>query len=103
MSFLSRSVDSITNFGTSSLPNKCCYQLHEGSNQDEQLLSHKGAHLCEITRMGLLTPPTFIISTECSLKCFNLSTRNEISSFCGKMSRNNKFTIILHYFILFSF
>lgn len=48
------------------------YHFNEGSLEDKGLLSNKGAHICEITRLGLPVPTGFILSTvSLSLYCAN--------------------------------
>ena len=42
---------------------KKCFSLTEGSSEDAMLLSPKFASLCELWKLGLGTPPGFILST----------------------------------------
>lgn len=63
MSFLSKPVASFQQW-TMPAEKKLIFTLGEGSRHDSQLLSPKGSNLCEIARMGISTPQTFILSTE---------------------------------------
>ena len=42
---------------------KKCFSLTEGSLDDAMLLSPKFSSLCELSKLGLGTPPGFILST----------------------------------------
>ena len=43
---------------------KYIYRFQEGSAQMRDLLGGKGANLCEMARLGLPVPPSFVITTE---------------------------------------
>jgi len=43
---------------------KWVYDFTEGDGKNKQLLGGKGANLCEMTQIGLVVPPGFVITTE---------------------------------------
>ena len=54
---------------------KMVYRLAEGGADMVSLLGGKGAHACEMARIGIPVPPGFVITTETSLEYFRLGRR----------------------------
>jgi pyruvate,orthophosphate dikinase len=53
------------------MKSKYVYDLNEGSKDDVDFMSSKGANLCEVHRMGFRVPPAFIVSVDASIKYNN--------------------------------
>lgn len=70
MSFLSKPIESFANWmSPHAARKKHVYQFKEGSLEDRDILSSKGAHICELARTaGMPAPKGFILSTEASLQ-----------------------------------
>jgi pyruvate,orthophosphate dikinase len=51
---------------------KMVYRLAEGSAQMVDLLGSKGAHACEMVRIGISVPPGFVITTEACREFYRL-------------------------------
>ena len=63
MSFLSAPIKTWKSWMSGDKDKKKCFSLTEGSQEDAMLLSPKFASLCELWKLGLGTPPGFILST----------------------------------------
>ncbi len=50
---------------------KWVYAFSEGDGKNKKLLGGKGANLCEMTQIGLMVPPGFVITTEACLAVVN--------------------------------
>jgi hypothetical protein len=68
LSNITKPLESFKSWVSSPSKKKLLYHLKDGSLGDESLLSRKGVGLCEINRLGMHVPPTFIMSTEASLE-----------------------------------
>ncbi|MEM1514063.1 MAG: pyruvate, phosphate dikinase [Candidatus Thermoplasmatota archaeon] len=49
---------------------KYVYLFEEGNKEMAEILGNKGAHLCELVRIGISVPPGFIISTDACKRYF---------------------------------
>ena len=65
---IAKPFESFKNWLNSPIRRKNIYQLGEGGIGDEKLLSRKGVGLCEISRLGVAVPPTFILTSDASLE-----------------------------------
>jgi pyruvate, orthophosphate dikinase len=54
---------------------KMVYGFDEGDGKNKKLLGGKGSGLCEMTRIGLNVPPGFVITTETSLKYYDVGKK----------------------------
>lgn len=70
MSMISNPMEAISSW-YERVSKKNIYRFNEGSLVDHDILSVKGANLCEMLRMGIEVPPGFIISAEYTRDNFN--------------------------------
>ena len=87
MSFLSKPIESFANWMSPHSRKKHIYQFKEGSLEDKDILSSKGAHICELARTpGMPVPRGFILSTEASMQ-FETSGGKISDAFFGEIVR----------------
>lgn len=67
MSFIYKPLEKFATYVSAPTRAKYAYALSEGTREDRELLSIKGASLCELTRLGYHVPPAFILSTEAAV------------------------------------
>lgn len=67
MSFIYKPLERIATYVSAPTRTKFAFTLTEGSREDKDLLSVKGANLCELNRLGHVVPPAFILSTEAAV------------------------------------
>lgn len=67
MSFIYKPLEKFASYVSPPTRAKYAYALSEGTREDKELLSIKGASLCELTRLGYNVPPAFILSTEAAV------------------------------------
>lgn len=67
MSFIYKPLEKFATYVSAPTRAKYAYALSEGTREDKELLSIKGASLCELTRLGYHVPPAFILSTEAAV------------------------------------
>ncbi|MFH1641269.1 MAG: pyruvate, phosphate dikinase [Nanoarchaeota archaeon] len=55
---------------------KMVYAFEEGSKELKEILGNKGAHLSEMTNLGIPIPPGFIVSTEACREYYDLGQKH---------------------------